>query len=33
MAVLSLDKVSRRFGGVFAVQDFSMIARPAASPG
>ena len=28
MAVLSLDKVSRRFGGVFAVQDFSMIARP-----
>jgi branched-chain amino acid transport system ATP-binding protein len=28
MAVLSLNKVSRRFGGVFAVQDFSMIARP-----
>jgi branched-chain amino acid transport system ATP-binding protein len=28
MAVLSLDKVSRRFGGVFAVQDFSMTARP-----
>ena len=26
MAVLSLDKVSRRFGGVFAVQDFSMTA-------
>ena len=28
MVVLSLDKVSRRFGGVFAVQDFSMTARP-----
>jgi branched-chain amino acid transport system ATP-binding protein len=28
MAVLSLNKVSRRFGGVFAVQDFSMTARP-----
>jgi ABC-type branched-subunit amino acid transport system ATPase component len=28
MAALSLNKVSRRFGGVFAVQDFSMTARP-----
>jgi branched-chain amino acid transport system ATP-binding protein len=28
MAALSLNKVSRSFGGVFAVQDFSLTAQP-----